>query len=73
MHKLKFQVEDYVLCGDTRISCKPLMNGTSDDEQKILRDIHEGQKKKIVKLLIYLNRLTHVQNPNNSLNDLNNI
>ena len=38
----ELQVEDYVLCGDTRITCQPMMNGNNDDDQILLRDIHEG-------------------------------
>jgi len=32
------------LCGDTRITCLPMMNGNNDDDddQILLRDIHEG-------------------------------
>jgi len=38
----KFQVEDCILCGDTRVPCQPLINGSTDGEDGHLAVLHEG-------------------------------
>lgn len=37
-----FQVEDCILCGDTRVPCQPLINGSTEGEDGHLAVLHEG-------------------------------